>query len=158
MSHYVLRREQFLPITLTEAWAFFSAPENLKEITPPYMGFKTLTTPEMASMYAGQIISYYIRPVLGLKLFWMTEITHVAEGHYFVDEQRFGPYAFWHHTHFFKPVAGGVQMTDLVHYKLPFGILGKLAHRLFVKKQLETIFAFRYQVLEKRFGRMPDPR
>ena len=154
MSHYTLRREQLLPISLVEAWAFFSAPENLQEITPPYMGFETLTTPESDSMYAGQIISYYIRPLMGIRVFWMTEITHVAEGRYFVDEQRFGPYAFWHHTHFFTPVTGGVLITDVVHYKLPFGIFGRLAHWLFVKEQLAGIFHFRSQVLEQRFGKL----
>ena len=118
------------------------------------MGFETLTTPESDSMYAGQIISYYIRPLMGIRVFWMTEITHVAEGRYFVDEQRFGPYAFWHHTHFFTPVTGGVLMTDVVHYKLPFGIFGRLAHWLFVKKQLNGIFHFRTQVLEQRFGKL----
>ena len=155
MSHYSLRREQLLPISITEAWAFFSAPDNLKEITPPYMGFETLSKPEKDYMYAGQIITYYIRPLLGLKLFWMTEITHVSEENYFVDEQRFGPYAFWHHTHFFYPVPGGVKMVDLVHYKLPFGFLGKFAHWLFVKKQLQGIFDFRHQVLLNRFGSFP---
>lgn len=152
MSYYRLHREQYLPISLAQAWEFFSAPQNLKEITPPYLQFETLYPTEPEKMYAGQIITYTIRPVWNFKLFWMTEITHVQDGHYFVDEQRFGPYAFWHHTHFFFPVTGGVKMVDQVHYKLPFGILGSLAHWLFVKKQLTGIFEFRRKVLINRFG------
>ena len=152
MAHYQLRREQTLPISISQAWEFFSAPDNLKAITPPYMGFETLTQPESEKMFPGQIVTYYIRPVLGIKIFWMTEITHVRHEDYFVDEQRYGPYAFWHHTHFFKAVPGGVHMTDLVHYKLPFGILGRLVHRLFIQRQLKQIFDFRHQFLLRKFG------
>lgn len=104
-------------------------------------------------MYAGQIITYRVSPVLGIPLFWMTEITHVREGEYFVDEQRKGPYAMWHHQHFFKPIPGGVEMTDIVNYELPLGILGDIAHLLFVKKQVEGIFEYRVKALEDRFGR-----
>ncbi|MDQ3290885.1 MAG: SRPBCC family protein, partial [Bacteroidota bacterium] len=101
MSHYVLKRTQKLPISLDLAWDFFSSPDNLAEITPPYMGFEVLSNSDSVKMYPGQIITYYVRPLFGFKLFWMTEITHVADKNYFVDEQRFGPYAMWHHTHFF---------------------------------------------------------
>jgi ligand-binding SRPBCC domain-containing protein len=152
MSNYILKRSQKLPITLTEAWEFFSAPGNLKVITPPYMGFEVISDSDSQKMYAGQIITYYVKPVFNLKLYWMTEITHVQEKHYFVDEQRIGPYALWHHTHFFEEIPGGVLIKDLVHYKLPFGPLGKLVHSLFVKKQLEDIFTFRQKVLKERFG------
>lgn len=109
----------------------------------------------LSKMYAGQIIAYTVRPLAGIPLYWMTEITHVQEGSYFVDEQRFGPYSLWHHQHHFRPIPGGVEMTDLVHYKLPLGWLGMLGHRLFVRRQLEQIFDFRWAVLEKRFGVMP---
>ncbi|MDQ4139864.1 MAG: SRPBCC family protein [Bacteroidota bacterium] len=153
MSHYVLKRTQKLPISLDLAWDFFSSPDNLAEITPPYMGFEVLSNSDSVKMYPGQIITYYVKPLFNIKLFWMTEITHVAEKKYFVDEQRFGPYAMWHHTHFFKEIPGGVEMRDQVHYKLPFGPLGALVHALFVKKQLQGIFAYRHQVLEKRFGK-----
>ena len=153
MSHFLLERTQNLPISLTEAWDFFSSPHNLEKITPPSMGFEVISDSGTQKIYAGQIITYYIRPILNLKLFWMTEITHVAEQHYFVDEQRFGPYTFWHHTHFFKEVPGGVEMRDQVHYKLPFGFLGDIVHFLMVKKQLHDIFDFRHQFLENHFGK-----
>ena len=153
MSHYVLKRIQKLPITLEQAWDYFSSPNNLAEITPSYMGFEVLSNSESEKMYPGQIITYYVKPVMGIKIFWMTEITHVAHQQYFVDEQRFGPYALWHHTHFFKAIPGGVEMRDQVHYKLPFGFLGAIAHALFVKKQLEGIFAYRNEVMEKKFGK-----
>ncbi len=152
MSCYVLNEVQQLPISLTEAWDFFSSPKNLKVITPDYLGFEILNNSNSEKMFAGQIITYNVKPVLGIKLFWMTEITHVDEGKYFVDEQRFGPYALWHHKHFFKAIDGGVKMTDLVHYKLPLGLLGNIAHALFVKKQLAGIFNYRRKILTERFG------
>ncbi len=155
MAVYTLERVQRLPISLEEAWAFFSSPLNLREITPPYMRFEVLSDHRWVDrMYPGQIITYTVRPLLGIPLFWMTEITHVREGEFFVDEQRVGPYALWHHQHHFKPIEGGVEMTDLVHYRLPLGILGALAHALLVRRQLEEIFDYRYRVLEQRFGSM----
>ncbi len=155
MAVYTLERVQRLPISLEEAWAFFSSPLNLREITPPYMRFEVLSDAKwVGKMYPGQIITYTVRPLLGIPLFWMTEITHVREGEFFVDEQRVGPYALWHHQHHFKPIEGGVEMTDLVHYRLPLGILGDLAQRLFLRRQLEEIFDYRYRVLEQRFGSM----
>jgi hypothetical protein len=103
-------------------------------------------------MYAGQIIEYTVKPLLGIPLYWMTEITHVQEGAYFVDEQRFGPYIMWHHQHHFKEVTGGVMMTDIVHYKIPLGFLGDIAHWLFVKKQLQGIFDFRFKAVIDKWG------
>ncbi len=150
MSTYILRRTQELPISMEEAWDFFSSPLNLERITPQYMQFKVLNGP-LSRMYAGQVIAYTVKPVLGIPLHWLTEITHVDEGKYFVDEQRFGPYALWHHQHHFEPTDKGVLMTDLVHYKLPLGPLGQLANTLFVRKQLEGIFDFRYRTLETMF-------
>jgi ligand-binding SRPBCC domain-containing protein len=152
MSVYLLERTQFLPVSLEEAWAFFSAPGNLANITPPEMGFEVLSESGTGSIYPGQIITYYVRPLWGLRFFWMTEITHVRDLEYFVDEQRKGPYAFWHHTHFFRPVPGGVMMQDQVYYQLPFGPLGQLARALVVKKKLEGIFDFRFRYLEKHFA------
>ena len=111
MGSYILKRVQRLPITLDAAWDFFSSPRNLKEITPAYMKFKVLSNSESEKMFAGQIITYTVSPILGIPLFWMTEITHVKDKEYFVDEQRFGPYALWHHKHFFKEIPGGVEMT-----------------------------------------------
>jgi ligand-binding SRPBCC domain-containing protein len=152
MSAYRLKKTQLLPISLDTAWDFFSSPRNLKEITPAYMNFKVLSDSDSDKMFAGQIITYTVSPVLGIPLFWMTEITHVRDKDYFVDEQRFGPYALWHHKHFFKEISGGVEMTDMLDYKLPLGILGNIAHALFVKKQIENIFEYRNKVLLKKFG------
>jgi ligand-binding SRPBCC domain-containing protein len=129
-----------------------SDPRNLARITPAYMGFQILSADSGRQMHAGQIIEYHVSPLPGVRLHWVTEITHVEEGKFFVDEQRFGPYAFWHHKHFLEPISGGVLMTDLVHYKLPFGPLGKLANTLFVKRQLDGIFNYRYQRLEEIFN------
>src|SRR5690606_35147038 len=104
------------------------------------------------AMYAGQIIEYKVRPLLGIQLSWVTEITHIVEGSYFVDEQRFGPYSFWHHQHFIKPVTGGVEMTDIVHYKIPLGIIGRIMNSLFIKKQLNDIFLYRRSRLDELFN------
>ena len=152
MSSYTLKTVQRLPISLDEAWGFFSSPHNLKEITPAYMNFRVLTNSDSEKMFAGQIITYKVSPLLGIPMFWMTEITHVKDREYFIDEQRFGPYALWHHKHFFKEIPGGVEMTDFLDYKLPLGILGNIAHALFVKKQIASIFEYRYKILEERFG------
>lgn len=153
MSSYILKRTQKLPISLAEAWEFFSQPKNLGEITPAYMNFKTLSDSFSDKVYAGQIITYKVSPVLGIPLFWMTEITHLKEQEYFIDEQRFGPYALWHHLHRFEETSDGVIMTDVVNYKLPLGIFGSLAHKLFVKRQVEEIFSYREQILEQKFGK-----
>lgn len=149
MSTYILKRVQVLHTTLDAAWDFFSRPDNLNEITPPYMKFKTRSNSGEGKIFAGQIITYTVRPLPGIPMFWMTEISHVKDKEYFVDEQRFGPYAFWHHSHFFKEVADGVEMTDVVHYKLPFGFAGLLGKGL-VKRQLENLFNYRYKVLEAK--------
>lgn len=115
------------------------------------MGFEVkLISPEQ-KMYAGMIIAYKVRPLLGIPMNWVTEITHVREPYFFVDEQRFGPYSLWHHQHHFREVAEGVEMEDLVSYKVPLGILGRLANVLFVRKRLEYIFDYRYKVLEEIF-------
>ena len=149
---YSLKTVQKIPVSLDVAWNFFSKPDNLQDITPENLGFKVISKHHGKTMYAGQIIEYTIRPLLGIPLYWMTEITHMADKKYFVDEQRFGPYKLWHHQHHFREVEGGIEMTDIVHYKIPFGFIGSIAHFLFVKKQLQTIFQFRYKVVEDRFG------
>lgn len=153
MSIYTLQRVQRLPISLEEAWDFFSSPLNLSKITPDYMQFNVTSDPAfLQQMYAGQVITYTVRPLFNIPLFWMTEIKYVQPGQFFVDEQRVGPYSLWHHQHHFKSIAGGVEMTDLVHYQLPLGPLGKLAHWLFVRRQLAGIFDYRWKKLEQRFG------
>lgn len=150
---YTIHRKQKLPITLQEAWDFISDPKNLAVITPDTMGFKTLSGDDR-KMFPGQIIHYTITPVLGIKVQWVTEITHVADKSFFVDEQRFGPYKFWHHKHFLKEIPGGVEMEDIVHYKLPMGFFGRLAHPFMVKPKLEEIFKYREKKLEELFGKM----
>jgi ligand-binding SRPBCC domain-containing protein len=150
---YSLQTVQRIPVSLDKAWDFFSNPANLQAITPSNMGFKVISKYHGPTMYPGQIIEYKVKPLLGIPLYWMTEITHVQDRQFFVDEQRFGPYSLWHHQHHFKAVEGGVEMTDIVHYKLPLWILGDLAQVLFVKKQLQQIFDFRFQKVEELFGR-----
>ena len=153
MSFYCIKTVQKLPISLEDAWYFFSSPKNLSKITPKEMGFEITNDPD-PEMFQGQIITYTVKPILGIKMPWMTEITTVDEGKYFVDEQRFGPYAMWHHRHSFLEIDGGVQMNDEVNYKLPFGILGTIAHSLFVKNKLKGIFDYREKILVERFGEM----
>lgn len=152
MKIYTLHRKQNLPISVDKAWDFLSDPKNLKTITPDYMGFNILSGADRP-MFAGQIIQYIVTPVLGIKTKWVTEITHVIDKHYFVDEQRFGPYALWHHKHFIKEIDGGVEMEDIIDYKVPFGILGQLVHPILVKPKLEEIFNYRTQKLEALFGK-----
>ncbi len=152
MTLHTLEQEQTLPITMAEAWDFFSSPANLDEITPDDLGFK-ITSPLAGKMFDGQIITYRVRiaPLVHVK--WVTEIKCVEEGRAFVDEQRFGPYKFWHHRHEFEEVPGGVLMRDKVHYALPFGPIGTIAHALFVRRKLEWIFGFRRELLARRFGK-----
>ena len=121
------------------------------------MGFEILSDPAfLQSIYPGQVITYNVRPILGIPLFWMTEITHVQPGRFFVDDQRAGQYRIWHHQHHFKAIPGGVEMTDLVHYQLPLGFIGTIAYHLFVRRQVEGIFDYRFEILEKQFGKLPD--
>ncbi|BDV44658.1 SRPBCC domain-containing protein [Geotalea uraniireducens] len=152
MKLYRLQQTQALPIPLAAAWAFFANPANLPLITPPDLGFR-VTSPLPARMYAGMIVSYTVTPFVGLPVAWVTEITRAEEPRFFVDEQRCGPYRFWHHQHLFREVAGGTEMTDLVHYRLPFEPLSRLIAPL-VQRRLAGIFAYRRRVLEERFGRL----
>ena len=151
MKLYAIHTTQKLPISLDEAWKFISDPKNLEVITPQSMGFKTLSGDDR-EMFAGQIIHYKITPLFGISMQWVTEITHVEDKKFFVDEQRFGPYNFWHHKHFLKEIEGGVEMEDIVHYKVPMGILGQLVHPFLVKQKLEEIFAYRQKKLIELFG------
>ena len=145
------RYEQFLPISLEEAWDFFSQPKNLNEITPEDMQFEILTK-DIPRMYQGQVIQYNVTPFPLVKMGWVTEITHVEDRKMFVDEQRFGPYAFWHHQHHFEEVLGGVKMTDILHYRVPLGVVGKFINWLFIHKKVKSIFEYRFKVLENKFG------
>lgn len=150
---YTLETSQKIPATLEAVWDFMSSPINLKHITPEHMGFDILTPNLPEKIYPGMMIAYRVSPILGIKMRWVTEITHVSEGHYFVDEQRYGPYRIWHHEHHLEAIPGGVLMRDRVSYLPPFGFLGDLAQALFIKKQLKAIFEFRERKLEERFGR-----
>ncbi len=153
MKTYTKIFEQKIPISLEQAWDFFSSPLNLSKITPKSMNFIiTSDYTEKTKMYAGMIITYKVSPLLGIKMDWMTEITHVKEGEYFVDEQRFGPFAIWHHEHHFKTIEGGVLMSDKLIYGVPFGIIGQIANELVVKKQTNDIFNHREKAVEKMFG------
>jgi len=151
MGIYQLHTRQFLPVSLEEAWDFVSSPYNLKHITPESMGFEILSKDLPEKMYPGMIISYTVKPLLGIKTTWVSEITHVREMKYFVDEQRVGPYSLWHHEHHLEAVEGGVLMRDVVTYRPPFGILGKLANRIIIKRKLRDIFLYRENALNKRF-------
>ncbi|MDH7914281.1 SRPBCC family protein [Winogradskyella sp. SYSU M77433] len=152
MKIYTLHKKQNLPISVDEAWDFLSDPKNLKTITPDYMGFHILSGSDRP-MFPGQIIQYIVTPVLGIKTKWVTEITHVKDKEYFVDEQRFGPYSLWHHKHFIKPIEGGIEMEDIIDYKVPMGILGQMVHPILVKPKLEEIFNYRTTKLEALFGK-----
>jgi len=151
MKLYQLQAKQNLPISVAEAWEFLSSPENLKVITPEYMGFHILSGADRP-MYPGQIIQYIVTPVAGIKTKWVTEITHVVDKKYFVDEQRFGPYALWHHKHFIKAIPGGVEMEDIIDYKVPMGLLGQWVHPILVKPKLDGIFEYRRKKLIELFG------
>lgn len=151
MKIHTLEKKQLLPISREEAWAFFSNPRNLDEITPADLGFRIVSCPG-ERMYEGQVITYKVKLAPMLWISWVTEIKAVEGGVAFVDEQRFGPYKFWLHRHSFEDAEGGVLMRDLVHYSLGFGPIGTLVHALFVRRKLEWIFSFRRKVLAERFG------
>lgn len=149
---HTIQTKQLIKSDIKTVWDFMSSPKNLAVITPEYMQFEILSDLGDGKMYQGQIIEYYVRPILNIKLHWVTEITHVKENEFFVDEQRFGPYNFWHHKHSFKQTAQGVEMNDSIHYKLPLGVLGKLGNEILVKKQLKEVFDHRFNIVEKIFN------
>jgi len=156
MTPSVLREVQRLPISLAEAWTFFSDPRNLSRITPPSLGLEpTSDLPE--KMYPGMIVTYRVRPIPWIRVGWVTEITHVRETSLFVDEQRFGPYRFWHHEHHFREIEGGVEMEDIVHSALPLGGVGRVVAGPLVRRRLDRIFAFRRRFLEREFGPVAPP-
>jgi ligand-binding SRPBCC domain-containing protein len=145
-----LKQEQFLPISLDEAWDFFATPKNLNEVTPSDMVFE-ITSELPEKMYEGLIITYKIKPMLNISMNWCTEISHIKDKMFFVDEQRKGPYNIWHHEHHFKEVPGGVLMTDLLYYDIGMSLFGWLAGKLFVHKKVKQIFTYRYKTLESYF-------
>jgi ligand-binding SRPBCC domain-containing protein len=147
---HTLERTQFIPAPIERVWHYFSTPENLNALTPPEMHFEILGAPP--AMYQGQLIAYRIRVAPGVRVRWLTEIRHVREGTFFVDEQRASPYRLWYHEHHFTPVSGGVQMTDRVTYALPFGPLGDLVHTLWVRRTLRRIFDYRNEAVSRLFA------
>ncbi len=158
MKSYHLEFSQKIPVSLAEAWGFFSSPLNLAKITPAEMAFKvTSNITETTKMYPGMIITYKVSPVLGIKIDWMTEITQVQHGKYFIDEQRFGPYKFWHHQHHFEEIPGGVLMNDILTYGLPIGIFGQMANSIFVAGKLQQIFSYRAKKITELFGPYTTP-
>lgn len=144
---------QNLPIDIDMAWSFLSDPNNLKIITPDSMGFVVTTKSDTQTMYAGQIIEYTVTPILGIKTSWVTEITHVQDKVYFVDEQRFGPYQLWHHKHFIKSTPEGVEMKDIIDYKVPLGCIGQLINKIIIQKKLKHIFEYRKEKLNALFSK-----
>ncbi|MFA7272835.1 MAG: SRPBCC family protein [Crocinitomicaceae bacterium] len=154
MAFYQIKTEQRIPATLDQVWDFISSPANLKRITPAHMGFDIITKDIPEKMYPGMIIAYRVSPLLKIKMTWVTEITKVAMNEYFVDEQRVGPYKVWHHEHFIREENGVVVMSDIVTYVPPFGFLGAIANALIIKKQLKTIFDYRFKAVEREFGKV----
>lgn len=144
--------KQFIPRPLDEVWQFFSRPENLNAITPSHVSFRILSPIAGLEMYEGMIIQYKISPFLGIEMDWVTEITHIADRKFFIDDQRVGPYALWHHQHHFEEKDGGVEMTDILHFQVPFGPIGSLANALFVERMVEAIFAHRQRAIQEKFG------
>ncbi|MBP9070191.1 MAG: SRPBCC family protein [Bacteroidia bacterium] len=146
-----IHKKQLIKSTISELWGFISDPANLAIITPPEMNFKVLSELRDEKMHPGQIIEYQVSPLLGLKMHWVTEITHVKTEEYFVDEQRFGPYTFWHHQHSIKQTSNGIEMQDDIHYKIPMGAIGRSLNKLFIAKKLEHIFEYRKKKLDELF-------
>lgn len=157
MKLHRLEARQVLPVSLAEAWDFFSDAANLPRITPPWLSF-TVTSELPPRMHPGMIATYTVSPLPGVRVGWVTEITHVAAPHLFVDEQRFGPYRFWHHQHHFAEVEGGVEVRDVVHYALPLQPVSALVRRWMVAPRLRGIFEFRRRTLEGIFGTEERPR
>ena len=152
MAVYQLHKEQKIPASVDEVWAFISSPKNLSRITPKNMGFEITSLYLKEKMYPGQMITYKVKPIAGIKTTWVTEITHVEDRHYFVDEQRRGPYKLWHHEHWIHPIKNGVLMEDLITYQPPLKFMGSIANSLIIKNKLEKIFEYRKNAVELIFG------
>ena len=153
MKIYTQIFKQNVPISIEKAWDFFSSPKNLAKITPEHMGFIITSNYNDEKMYPGMLITYKVSPLLGIQLDWCTEITHVVDHKYFVDEQRFGPYAMWHHQHHFKEIDGGVEMIDIVNYAIPFGFIGRIANSILVESEVKKIFDYRTVKIDEFFGK-----
>ena len=152
MAYYQFKAKQLIKASPEKVWDFISSPVNLKTITPDYMGFDITSEDLPGRMYPGMVISYKVSPLLGIKMNWLTEITHVKEGEFFVDEQRVGPYALWHHQHRIEAVPEGTMMYDIVTYAPPMGFLGAIANKLVIRKKLKEIFDYRELAVEQYFN------
>ncbi|MAZ58210.1 MAG: hypothetical protein CMP56_02205 [Flavobacteriales bacterium] len=152
MIHQI-RQEQFINAKIEDVWDFVTSPSNLKKITPEYMNFVIKSKNPNEKIYPGMIICYKVSPILKIPTTWVTEITHVKKNEFFVDEQRIGPYKIWHHEHLFREEKNGVMMIDIISYKLPFGIIGRLINYLFIKKKLNNIFNYRYEKMNELFNK-----
>ena len=153
MAIHSIRSVQKIPVAVNKAWNFFASPANLDAITPGNMSFRTITKFNGEKIYPGQIIEYKVSPILRIPLYWKTEITQVENEKFFIDEQRKGPYSLWRHQHHFVEIAGGVEMTDIVFYKSPFGFIGEAANILYVRNRLKSIFEFRFRKIEELLGK-----
>ncbi|HZF66271.1 MAG TPA: SRPBCC family protein [Chitinophagaceae bacterium] len=152
---YTLKSVQTLPCSIDQAWEFFSNPKNLFTITPAYLNLKVTSNIENQEIFEGQEIRYTVKPLFGIPMSWQTRITEVKPQRLFVDEQEKGPYKLWRHQHFFNPIEGGVEMADLVHYQVPFSLLGSLANKFTIRKKLRQIFTYRYFKVNQLFGSWP---
>jgi len=151
MKLYQLHKTQKLPISLDDAWSFLCDSSNLTKLTPKEMKMKIISGADRP-MFAGQVLQYSVSPLPGFKTKWVSEITQYEHKKYFVDDQLYGPYAFWHHKHFVHEIDGGVEIEDIIDYKVPLGILGRLVHPFLVKPKLEAIFEYRKTQMEILFG------
>jgi ligand-binding SRPBCC domain-containing protein len=152
MGFYQFEREQKVNASIDEVWDFISDPRNLKKITPKYMGFDIISQNLTPKMYPGMIIHYKVSPVLNIPTDWVTEITHVVDQKFFVDEQRLGPYKMWHHQHTIEPIANGTLMKDIVSYVPPFGLLGDSVNSIMIKRKLNEIFDYRWNAIVQEYG------
>ena len=149
MKIYIIERCATAPVPIEAAFAFFENPRNLERLTPPWLNFKILST-EPLEMRKGAEIVYRIK-WCGVPLAWRTVISEYEPGHRFVDEQAAGPYRLWRHVHTFEPSAEGTVVRDRVEYALPFGILGRMVHRLLIRRHLDRIFDYRREALREVF-------
>ncbi|WP_439182384.1 SRPBCC family protein [Carboxylicivirga taeanensis] len=154
MAFYQFKRQQIIPASRQDVWDFIASPVNLKKITPPSMGFDILNPDLPDKMYEGMIIHYQVKPMKFYATRWVTEITHIQPGHYFVDEQRMGPYRMWHHQHWVTEHEQGALMTDIISYQPPLGWIGQLANAVLIKGRLQDIFNFREKAIREQW---PSP-
>ena len=151
MKIYYKEWSQTIPGSMEKVWHHFSRPENLDKLTPENMAFQIISDIKDRPMYEGMIIRYRVSPVLNIPLNWATEITHIKDREYFIDEQRFGPYTLWHHEHHFEETPQGILMKDQLHYAIPFGIFGRIANAIFVEARIDEIFTYRQKCIDEIF-------